>query len=223
LHYLIEDFEILYTSELLFDKLVMDPGDPMIVAMGNADSTLPYAEVEVNKIKEIYPETKVYVRDEATRDKVINIPDNYNILHLATHGVLDFNDFDKSYLVLAPDSLKKDDGKLTIEDILSVPNLGFYNMVTLSACETAVTHEMMEGWPVTTASAFLDLGVVTVIASLWSVDDEATNILMNRFYENLKTMNKLEALRSAQLEMVNDADYAHPYYWAPFLLIGDWR
>jgi CHAT domain-containing protein/Tfp pilus assembly protein PilF len=222
-HYIIEDYKILYTSELIFDDLVDEPEAPLIVAMGNADNSLPFAEVEVNNIKEIYPDAKIYVREDATRDKVINIPENYNILHLATHGILDFNNFDKSYLVLAANSETNDDGKLTIDDIYSIPNLGYYNMVTLSACETAVTYEMLEGWPVTTASAFLDLGVVTVIASLWNVDDKATNILMKKFYENLKTMNKLDALRTAQLDMIHDTDYAHPYYWAPFLLIGDWR
>jgi len=228
--YLIEDYEVLYTSELTFKHMVYDQGDPMVVAVGNADSSLTYAEVEVNEIKNMYPETKVYVREEATRDKVINIPENYNILHLATHGILDYNDFDNSYLMLAADTVTNedgqitiDDGKLSINDIYRIPNLGIYNMVILSACETAVSFEMLEGWPVTTASAFLDLGVVTVIASLWSVDDEATHILMKKFYENLKTMGKLQALRTAQLDLIHDPHFAHPYFWAPFLLIGDWR
>jgi CHAT domain-containing protein len=222
-HFLIEDFEILYTSELNFSEDEETDFNRKIYAMGNADSTLPYAEKEVIEIKSIYPDAMVYVRDSATRDKVINIPVEYNILHLATHGILDYNSFENSYLIMAESKEGAEDGKLSINDIYQITNLSTYDMVTLSACETAVTFEMIEGWPVTTASAFLDLGVVTVIASLWSVDDEATNILMKNFYENLKSMGKLEALHYAQIEMIQNSEYSHPYYWAPFLLIGDWR
>ncbi len=221
--YLIEDYEIIYTNKLSFGYVADETDQFNIVALGNADNSLPFAETEVNEIKKIYPEAQVYVRDEATRDKVINIPEDYNILHLATHGVLDYNNFENSYLVLASDPQANDDGRLMIEDIYQINNLDLYNIVTLSACETAVSFEMLEGWPVTTASAFLDLGVGTVIASLWNVDDAATNILMTKFYENLKSMNKLSALTQAQLELVNHPKYNHPFYWAPFLFIGDWR
>ena len=223
LHYLIKDYEILYTNKLRFGFQYAENDNFRIVALGNADNSLPFAETEVNEIKDIYPDSKVYLCEEATRDKVINIPDDYNVLHLATHGVLDYNNFENSYLKLAPDPEHSDDVRLKIEDIYQIQNLDIYNIVTLSACETAVSFEMLEGWPVTTASAFLDLGVVTVIASLWSVDDEATNILMKKFYENLKTMDKLTALTNAQLELVNNPEYSHPFYWAPFLFIGDWR
>jgi len=195
----------------------------MIVAVGNADSSLKFAEKEVIEIGNIYPDAKVYVKEDATRDKVYNLPEHYNILHLATHGILDYNVFENSYLVLAADPENNDDGKLMIDDFYSINNIDFYDLVTLSACETAVAFEMLEGWPVTTASTFLDIGVLTVVASLWSVDDEATNILMSSFYSNLKTMTKLEALTKAQREMIRTNKYCHPYYWAPFLLIGEWR
>jgi CHAT domain-containing protein len=116
-----------------------------------------------------------------------------------------------------------DDGRFRIEDIYKVENLDMYDMVTLSACETNVSFELLEGWPVTTASAFLETGVTTVVASLWNVDDKATNVLMRSFYENLKTMDKLDALNKAQLDMIHSPEYAHPYYWAPFMLVGQWR
>ncbi|MEZ5196628.1 MAG: CHAT domain-containing protein [Bacteroidales bacterium] len=223
LRYLVEDFEILYTNKLRFGFQYVEMEQFKIVALGNADNSLPFAETEVNEIKNIFPDAKVYVRDEATVDKVINIPEDYNILHLATHGVLDYNSFENSYLLLASNPENNDDGKLRIEDIYQIQNLDLYNIVTLSACETAVSFEMLEGWPVTTASAFLDLGVGTVIASLWSVDDEATNMLMKSFYENLQTMNKLTALSKAQLTLMHNPKYNHPFYWAPFQFIGDWR
>ena len=60
--------------------------------------------------------------------------------------------------------------------------------------------------------------------SLWRVEDESTQDLMVRYYENLLSgMDRSEALRQVQLEMINSDNYAHPYYWAAFVLTGDWR
>lgn len=221
--YLIEEFRISYTNQM---RLITDqqPGSsPKIVAIGNADNSLPFAETEVVEIKNMFPDALVYVKNEATRDKVYNIPDSYNVLHFATHGVMDFNDFENSYLVLASRPGLNDDGRLRIEDIYQIGNLNRYHMVTLSACETAVSFELIEGWPVATATAFLETGVTTVIASLWSVDDLATQVLMKKFYEKLKTRGKLDAISESQREMIATPSYAHPYYWAPFLLVGNWK
>jgi tetratricopeptide (TPR) repeat protein/CHAT domain-containing protein len=221
--YMAEDFRISYTNKLQFGMAAPEGKTIKIVALGNADRTLPFAGTEVVMIKSMYPDALVYVEDEASREIVYNIPDNYNILHFATHGILDYNKFENSYLVLASKPELNDDGRFRIEDIYKVENLGMYDMVTLSACETAVSFELLEGWPVTTASAFLETGVTTVVASLWSVDDKATNTLMRNFYTNLKTMDKLDALNKAQIDMIHTTEYAHPYYWAPFMLVGSWR
>ena len=71
-------------------------------------------------------------------------------------------------------------------------------MVTLSACETSVVQNITDGWPISTASAFIEAGVPTVIATLWKVDDKATSILVEKFYDNMKTMDKVAALQNAQ-------------------------
>jgi CHAT domain-containing protein len=72
-------------------------------------------------------------------------------------------------------------------------------------------------------TAFLMAGTATIVASLWGVDDEATGLLMKRFYENLRTSGKAESLRAAQVALRNDPRFAFPFYWSPFILVGDWR
>ena len=61
------------------------------------------------------------------------------------------------------------------------------------------------------------------MASLWAVDDQATGILMKAFYQNVTKLGKAEALRNAQITLLKDPRFVYPYYWAPFILVGDWR
>lgn len=223
-HFFAADHEIFYGHQLtyLINKMKAIQNYKLL-ALGNADSSLPYAEEEVEDLKEVFPQSLVYIKSDATKERVLNSPNDYNVLHLATHGILDYNSFENSYLLLAPDNASGDDGKLKISDVWSIPSMYNYNMVTLSACETAVSFELSEGWPITTASAFLDVGVPSVIASLWSVDDAATSTLMKTFYEKLKTMPKVKALQEAQIELAHNPKYSHPYFWAPFMLVGSWQ
>lgn len=197
--------------------------DFKVVAVGNADKSLPNAEEEVNELKSMLPQTVVYVRDQATKKNVLGNKGDHNILHLATHGVLDYGNAENSYLVLASDPGNNDNGRWTIEQIQQNTDIDRYLMVILSACETAVIREVAEGWPISTASAFIEMGVPTVVATLWQVDDKATRILVKKFYENLKTMDKLSALQQAQLYLKSQPGYEDPYYWAPFQLIGFWK
>jgi len=126
------------------------------------------------------------------------------------------------------------------------------NLVTLSACETALAMSPGGAYPqgddlVGLSRAFIHAGTPTVVASLWSVSDYSTVALMRFFFQNLKTLPKAEALRLAQLELMKSRvalsiqrgteeitlsarsqpgmsiDCSHPYYWAPFILLGDWR
>lgn len=223
--YLISKYSIFYTNRLSYLTSMFYPVEdcPDLMAIGNADKTLPYAEVEVKTLEKLFDNAIVLVQDEATKQKVFEENSCYSILHFATHGVLDYNDYDNSYLILAADPATGDDGKLKIEEVFGLRSIENCKLVTLSACETAVSMQMMEGWPITTASAFLQAGVPSVIASLWSVDDKATSLLMEKFYENMKTMNTLDALHKAQVDMAMDEKYNHPYYWAPFQLVGSWK
>ena len=68
-------------------------------------------------------------------------------------------------------------------------------------------------------------GAKAVMASLWKVDDESTSRLMTQFYQTRQTkkLTKVEALQKAQLSLLKSKDFSHPYYWSPFILIGNWR
>ncbi|NUM31289.1 MAG: tetratricopeptide repeat protein [Bacteroidetes bacterium] len=220
--YLMDDYTIFYSNRLSFigSTQSVDLSDFRLMAVGNADKSLPNAEVEVNDIKKMFPSSIILIGEKATKDELITQSENYNILHFATHGILDYNSFDSSYLVLAPNKSKGDNGHFTLNDISNLNKIDEYLLVTLSACETAVKNDLVEGYPQTTASAFLKAGVESVIASLWQVDDKATSILMKKFYENLSTMNKVEALHKAQIDLSKMPGFSHPFYWAPFAYYG---
>jgi CHAT domain-containing protein/tetratricopeptide (TPR) repeat protein len=194
-----------------------------ILAVGNPDKSLKNAETEVKNLQQMFPTALIYTGSDATKLKVLASQGSFNILHLATHGILDYSNPEESYLLFASDKIHNDDGRLKISDIGRMDNLDRYKMVTLSACETAVVQNLVEGWPISTASAFIEAGVPTVIATLWKVDDKATGILVEKFYENLKTMDKVTALQKAQEYVRGQKEYSDPYYWAPFQLVGLWQ
>ena len=105
-----------------------------------------------------------------------------------------------------------------------LPNLA---LVTLSACDAAFGERPPERNDVTSlanAFAYAGNGTTKVVASLWSVLDASTKETMVAFYEQLmERKSAAEALRNAQLKVMKDPRYNHPYYWAPFILMGDWR
>jgi len=223
--YLIEKNPVYYINSL---RMFYTPnnkvgGDYKVMAFGNPDNSLPFAEEEVNELKTINPNSEIYVKDAATETKAKTIPPGFDVIHFATHGVLDFNKFQNSYILLAPDKEKKEDGKLTMAEIIGITNLRNLSMVTLSACNTAVSTQKIKGWINNPAQSFIDIGVKSVVATLWSVDDKATSMLMKEFYTNLKTKTKSDAIRDAQITLIKSKEFKHPYYWAPFVLIGDYR
>jgi CHAT domain-containing protein len=98
------------------------------------------------------------------------------------------------------------------------------NLVTLSACDTALSKIQGGDDLVGLSRGFIYAGTPSLLATLWKVDDRSTAVLMERFYTNwIKGMSKAEALREAQLSLKAMPQYKHPFYWAPFVLIGDWK
>jgi CHAT domain-containing protein len=225
-HYLMERNRVSYlpSASFLTDLLKEQEEAPQeLLAFGNADGTLPSAELEVDLIAQLFERSYVCKCDSARKDRFIEMSKDYEMIHLATHGILDY-DPRFSHIVLAPEVV----GNLTVREIFGLS--GYFqktSLVTLSACETAVEAEPETAGMelVTLSNAFKVAGVPTTIASLWEIADRSTAVLMKDFYRNLKdnNMDKLDALRQAQLSMLDHQDYAHPFYWAPFILIGDWQ
>jgi CHAT domain-containing protein len=96
----------------------------------------------------------------------------------------------------------------------------------LSACETGLGKEKRGEGIIGLTRAFMYAGAPTVGVSLWSVADQSTADLMTSFYKRLLTspgVSPSTAMRAAQIEMVTGKRYSAPFYWAPFVLVGDWR
>ncbi len=111
------------------------------------------------------------------------------------------------------------DGWLTAGEMYGL-DLENTNLVVLSACETNLDNLSEGDEVVGLTRALIFAGTPRVIASLWAIEDEATSLLMERFYTHLKDgMGKAEALRQAQIEIRED--YPNPYYWSAFVLSGD--
>lgn len=221
-HFLVEDYSIFYTSKLdiFLDNSNSEKNFASFTAFGNPDKSLPSAKTEVTEIGKIITKATVYTEEAATEEKAKNSLAKNKYVHFATHGILDYTDFKNSYLKFASDN--NDDGKLTIEEVKTL-DIDNCELVTLSACETAISQELKKGWYVSPANSFLINNVKSVVASLWSVDDNATSILMKEFYKNLQTMGKADALRKAQETLSKDPKYVHPFYWGAFVLYGDWK
>jgi CHAT domain-containing protein len=210
---------------------------------------------------------------DATEGRVKELAPNFRYLHLATHGffappslrsalapeakpgkagsfgdkgVAGFHPGLLSGLALAGANREpwpgEEDGILTALEVAEL-DLGGVELATLSACETGLGAVAGGEGVLGLQRAFQAAGARTVVASLWSVDDEATRKLMVEFYDNLwqKNLPKLEALQQAQLWMLregrkrnlvpleNDGEKENkqrpvpPFYWAAFVLSGDWR
>jgi CHAT domain-containing protein len=186
-----------------------------LLALANPDGSLPGAQKEVDNIASLFTEKRVFYGKEATQDKVDGAED---VLHFATHGVLDTLDVNESYLLMSGD-----DERLTVGEIYGL-DLGEVSLVTLSACQTAV-GEFNPGAEIATLSqAFSIAGSKSMLGTLWKVDDRATAFLMERFYTYLtEGKTKAEALRLAQLETAKKPEFESPFYWSGFVLLGDWQ
>ncbi len=148
----------------------------------------------------------------------------YGILHFATHGILDPVRPQFTGLVLSMVGDKENDGFLQVGEIF---NLRLHSsLVMLSACETGL-GELQRGEGVSgLTQGFMYAGASTVGVTLWSISDAATAELMPGFYKRLvskENPSTSASLRTAQLELIAGKRYSSPFYWAPFILLGDWR
>jgi CHAT domain-containing protein len=148
----------------------------------------------------------------------------YRILHVATHGLLNAERPQFTGLVLSLVGNKNEDGFLRTDEIFNL-KLGS-PLVMLSACETGLGKEKRGEGVMGLTRAFMYAGAPTVGVSLWSVADKSTADLMTDFYKRLlatQTASPATAMREAQLSMIKGKKYSAPFYWAPFVLVGDWR
>jgi CHAT domain-containing protein/Tfp pilus assembly protein PilF len=186
---------------------------------------LAYSRDEVTRIAELYPRGRadLLLGDEATEANLTSDGrlSKYRIIHLAAHGLLNENRPQFSGLVVSrPRGPSSEDGILQAYEIFNLELDA--ELVVLSACETGLGKEIHGEGIVGLTRAFLYAGASAVVVSLWKVADASTAELMVRFHEHLSgtERSRSEALRRAQLDLIEKAAFAHPYYWAPFVLVG---
>jgi CHAT domain-containing protein/Tfp pilus assembly protein PilF len=188
---------------------------------------LEYSGKEIENIASYFKKgnADIYLRDNATEDNVKREGElkKFNYIHFATHGFIDEAKPELSSLVLTKDNNSEEDGFLQATEIYNL-NLNA-DLVVLSACQTGLGKLVRGEGMVGLTRAFIYAGTPTVLVSLWSVSDVSTATLMGEFYKNLikEKLDKTDALRKAQLSMLGNEKFTHPFYWAPFVLVGDWR
>ena len=195
---------------------------------GNIFERLRYTRNEADRILALVPEAQRFQAFDfnASRQIATN-PDlaQYQIIHFATHGLLDPVNPELSGIVLSLYNQKgnPEDGFLRLHDIFNL-NLPA-ELVVLSACQTGLGENVKGEGLVGLTRGFMYAGARRVVVSLWSVNDAATSELMAKFYQKMlqEGQNPVKALREAQLEMWNSSNRKSPYYWAAFTVQGDWR
>lgn len=199
-----------------------------VVAFGDPKGAgLPAARVEVAEIGRLFPTSRVLQGEAVSKTAVLD-RDNWEkrVVHFATHGVLNADSPTASYLQLSPaeePDADPDSQKLLIGEILA-QELRKVEVVTLSACQTLLGQRNPGLEVMSLAGAFNDAGAQSVVASLWNVADDSTRVLMVEFYSQIAAgKSKAEAMRAAQKKVLSEPEWAHPYFWAPFVLSGDWR
>ncbi len=149
----------------------------------------------------------------------------YRIIHVATHGLLNAERPQFTGVVLSLVGNKTHDGFVRTDEVFNL-RLGS-PLVMLSACETGLGKEKRGEGVMGLTRAFMYAGAPTVGVSLWSVADKSTADLMTDFYRRLlstgDSITSSSALRGAQLAMITGKKYSAPFYWAPFVLVGDWN
>ena len=183
---------------------------------------LPFTQKEVQDISLFFPRgmARVLLHEQASEEAVKRtILSDFRVIHFACHGFLDEQFPMRSALVLSPARDWKEDGFLQVREIYRLRTRA--EMIVLSACQTGrgslEKGEGLLGLP----RVFFYIGARTVVSALWQIEDQSTCLFMKLFYSGLaRGLSKSGALREAKLRMLASG-FAHPFYWAAFILSGD--
>jgi CHAT domain-containing protein len=198
------------------------------VGIKNEIPRLPATRWEAIQISKLVPPTqqKVALDFQANRAAAIDGSlREYRIVHFATHGLLNNRRPELSGIVLSlvNEGGRSENGFLQVHEIYNLRLRA--DLVVLSACRTALGKDISGEGVVGLTRAFMYAGAARVVSSLWEVESKATAELMTRFYRKM-LREKLEpaaALRAAQISMSQDPRWRSPYYWAGFVIQGDYR
>lgn len=184
-------------------------------------SALPAVNEELSLISSQLPSEELLNRDftkSSFQEQIEKTP--FPVIHLATHGQFSSNP-QETFIVTWQDRVKVNDLRSFLRS-REQDNLTPLELLVLSACQTAAGDEQAA---LGLAGMAVRSGARSTLATLWSVRDESTALLMTQFYTELtgpQAGTKAEALRQAQLALIESPTFNHPIYWAPFILVGNW-
>jgi CHAT domain-containing protein len=222
--YLIEKYAVTLSPGLqLLVARSLNPQTESAVVAGISESrngfrALPAVVSEVKALSQLIPSSTLLNQEftvEALTKRIQN--SEADIIHLATHG--QFSSRLEDTFLLAWD------GQINVQELSSLlqkrSNNHTIELLVLSACDTATGDDRAA---LGLAGLAVKSGARSTLATLWPVQDTAAAILMNQFYQNLQIpgITKAEALRKAQLALMADGIYADPFFWSPFVLVGNW-
>ncbi len=206
----------------IIEHLSGGPGGQLVIPR------LPFTRQEAERILAVAPAESNYRATDFRANRSLATGgelSQYRYVHFATHGYADTARAGLSAIVLSmiDEQGKPQDGFLRTHDIynLKLPA----ELVVLSACETGLGKEVKGEGLEGLTRAFMYAGARRVVVSLWNVNDKATASLMQRLYTEMLRSNKTPAaaLRAAQIEMLRTRQWQSPYFWAPFVMQGEWK
>lgn len=223
-HYLIENYAVAASLGLSLTVSSEHSGKPKMFAGGVTESVqgfdaLPYAGRELDTLASEF-NSRVYV-DNAFTVALVNdelSEGKFSVAHFATHGEF-ASTIEDSFLLTH-------DGKLNMGQLESSVGAGALNgqaldLLVLSACQTAAGDDRAA---LGLAGVAVQAGAASALATLWSINDEATYELINAFYSSFQAgiVGKASSLQQAQIKLIENEKYKHPSHWSPFLLVGNW-
>jgi CHAT domain-containing protein/tetratricopeptide (TPR) repeat protein len=221
---LVEDYAIAYLPAAAALRRRADREAPStLLAAAPEVAKLRYAKEEARAVSEFFPrQNEVLIGTDATETAFKRDASRYRVIHIATHGYL--NRLNPLFSSLALQADPANDGRLEVHEILDLRLRS--QLVTLSACDTALGSGYFAEVPageefVGLTRAFLYAGSPAVLATLWQVNDRSTLDFMRSFYQQREARGAAIALAEAQRKMIHSGGrYSHPYFWAPFVLVG---
>ncbi len=223
--FLIEKYAIANTPGLnLIDPKPLAPSSVNVLAIGLTEAVqgfpaLPHVASELANVNKTFGGQ--ILKDE--QFKLNSVQDelkqnNYNIIHIASHGQFK-SDSQENFVLTFEDKLNMNN----LEQLIGLSR--FRNnpveLLTLSACQTAAGDDRAA---LGLAGIAVKAGARSAVATLWFINDQAAADLVSEFYRQLKKTksSKAQALKNAQVHLIKETPYSHPYFWSPFLLIGNW-
>jgi CHAT domain-containing protein len=224
--YLVEKYSVALTPSLqLLEPRLLAREQIKVLVGGLSEArqgflALPGVESEVKQIESNIP-TQVLLNQQFTstalQDQIKAVP--FPVVHLATHG--QFSSNAENTFILAWDE------RINVKELGGLLQARAQNerkpieLLVLSACQTAAGDNRAA---LGLAGVAVRSGARSTLATLWSVDDRSTSSFMVEFYQGLaqSQVTKVQALRDAQLALLKQPEFRHPYYWAPFVLVGNW-